>query len=162
MLEKFKRKKSRMPRKSRYVPINTSKYCGKINSIIARSSLERAAFRFLDTNSNVVRWSSEQVVIPYVCATDGKPHRYFIDLYVELTDGSKLLVEIKPSGQTVAPMPIPNMTPKQAERFRAEQMTWLKNASKWKAAETYAAQRKAKFVIWTEKHLTMMGIRGKS
>jgi hypothetical protein len=38
-------------------------------------------------------------------------------------------------------------------------LTYIKNQSKWQAAEQFAAARGWKFVIWTEDTLKAMGIK---
>jgi hypothetical protein len=149
-----------MPRQSQYKPINPNKYAGNLLTIVARSNLERSVFKFLDTNSSVKRWSSEEVVVKYWSPVDDRERRYFIDLYVELIDGTKLLVEIKPQSQTSPPSPPKKATPQNIERFRGEQATWITNRCKWKAAEDYAFSIGARFVVWTESSMLAMGIPG--
>jgi hypothetical protein len=61
---------------------------------------------FCDNNSNVIKWGSENVVIPYISPVDGRAHRYFVDNFVVIREGSKIgkyLIEIKPFKQTFAP-----------------------------------------------------------
>ena len=61
---------------------------------------------YCDKNKNVVRYSSEEIVIPYVSPRDNKVHRYFPDFYVELITDSgirKMIIEIKPDSQTRPP-----------------------------------------------------------
>jgi len=130
------------------------KYKGSI-PIIYRSGLEIKAFRWMDNNSNVLTWGSESVVVPYQ-GPDGKIHRYFIDLVCEMrrTDGSnqKFLIEVKPERQTMAPI----ITPRKAKKtIMYESYTWAVNNAKWQAAEQYAKQKGYKFIILTDKHLTV-------
>ena len=42
---------------------------------------------FLDTNPKVKKWASEEIWIPYK-GPDGKPHRYFPDIMIELYLGN--------------------------------------------------------------------------
>jgi hypothetical protein len=81
--------------KGKFRPKNTQKYEGDFDKITYRSMWERQVFRWCDTNSKIVKWSSEEVIIPYRCKTDGKLHRYFTDLKIVTTKGETIIVEIK-------------------------------------------------------------------
>ena len=50
----------------RYKPKNPKKYKGDYTNVIYRSLWEKHAFKWCDTNANVIEWSSEEVVIPYL------------------------------------------------------------------------------------------------
>lgn len=147
------------PHKSIYQVRNLHKYHGNADRIICRSGPERAICRYFDINSNVVKWSSEEIVVPYICATDGRPHRYFVDFFAQLADGTCLLIEYKPASQTVEPQKPRKLTKKSVQSYQNAMMTYLKNRSKWKAAREYAASRGWKFQVWTENHLHAIGIR---
>lgn len=143
-----------MAYKGKWKPKNPSKYAGDASNITYRSLWERQTFRWLDENSDVVSWSSEEVVIPYLCKTDGRLHRYFVDIKMTLANGQTYIIEIKPEKETKPPK-----TPKKrTRRFVTEVMTYAKNHSKWEAAEKYAKQRNWVFEIWTEKSLKKLGI----
>lgn len=137
----------------RYIPINPQKYRGDVQNIIFRSGWEKRFFLWADTNPSVVEWSSEEVVIPYLCETDGQYHRYFVDAHIKIRDVtgkiSVFLVEIKPEVQTKPPV----YPGKQTKRYLTEVETFVKNQSKWKAARNYAKERGVNFVILTEKEL---------
>lgn len=137
----------------RYVPENPEKYVGNRNDIIYRSSWEKRFFVWADLNPSVVKWNSEEVVIPYICATDGRPHSYYVDAFIMIksADGriGKFLVEIKPEAQTVAP----KFPGKQTRRFLTEMTTYMKNQSKWEAAKRWAKDRGMDFIVITERHL---------
>ena len=60
-----------------YKPINPEKFIGKTAQY--RSGLELKFFRFFDLNENVIKWGSENIVIPYISPIDLKQHRYFVD-----------------------------------------------------------------------------------
>jgi hypothetical protein len=75
----------------------------KVKAIEYLSLWERQTFVFMDNNQDVLKVGAETVVIPYICATDGKEHRYMIDLEVYMKDGTKYLIEIKPKRQTRPP-----------------------------------------------------------
>ena len=136
-----------------FKPRNTHKYRGDVNNIIYRSSWELRAFHWADLNPSVVEWASEEIVIPYICETDNRPHRYFIDMYLKIKDKDgnikTFLVEIKPFSQTQPP----KFPGKQTKRYLTEVHTFIKNQSKWKAASRFAKQNGAEFVILTEKEL---------
>lgn len=132
--------------------VNKEKYLGS-GQIIFRSIWERNTFKWLDENPKILKWSSEEIAIPYICETDNRPHHYFPDLYVELENGVNLLVEIKPYEQTTPPKPR-----KKTKKFISEVMTYAKNKSKWIAANKFAADNGMQFVIWTEKELKSFGI----
>ena len=69
-----------MSYKGKYKVKKPEKYDGDFTNVIYRSLWERQFFRWCEDNSDVVRWSSESVVIPYRCKTDNKMHRYFVDV----------------------------------------------------------------------------------
>lgn len=144
---------SRTYHQGRYTPQNPQKYRGDVNNIIFRSSWERKFFTWCDVNSSVLEWSSEEIVIPYICQTDNKPHRYFLDAHVKIKDSKgnifTYLVEIKPFSQTQPP----KFPGKQTKRYLAEAETFIKNQSKWDAAKKFAERNGVKFIILTEKDL---------
>jgi hypothetical protein len=141
----------------RYPVKNKSKYLGDPNGVVYRSLWEKHAFKWCDNNSNVKRWGSEEVIIPYLYEVDKRYHRYFMDLVIEYKDGNIVLVEIKPDKETRPP------TGKRKTKLLVEQsLTYVKNQNKWKAAEKYAKERGWKFEIWTEKRLSAMGILPKA
>ena len=54
--------------------------------------------RHLDTNPDIVSWSYEKIAIPYVSnKRTGKLRNYYPDFMVENSDGTKNIIEIKPS-----------------------------------------------------------------
>ena len=118
-----------------------------------RSSWETRFASWCDKNPSIVRWSSEETVIPYVCPTDNKLHRYFIDfkIKVQQKDGSvrTYLIEIKPAKQTIPPV----FPGRRTQKYLAESYGFIKNQAKWKAATEYAKDRGWEFKILTEKEL---------
>lgn len=137
----------------KYTPKQPGKYEGDPTQVIYRSSWELKFFNWCDNNPSVIKWSSEEVIIPYICPTDNKPHRYFIDakIQVKTTQGDikTYLVEIKPSKQTKPPIAGKRKT----KQYIQEVMTWGKNDAKWKYARDYCAKRGWEFVILTEVEL---------
>ena len=103
-----------------------------------------------DKNPAVVKWKSEETVIPYRCPTDNKIHRYFIDFQIQVRQKDGLLktylVEVKPHKQTLPP----EYPGKRTQRYLIESMTFIKNQAKWKAATEWAKDRGWEFKIITE------------
>ena len=79
---------------------NRTKYSGAVDKVVFRSLWERNAFKWCDDSSEIVAWSSEEVVIPYFYEVDKKYHRYFMDLKLTYKNGKTILVEIKPNKET--------------------------------------------------------------
>ena len=82
-----------MAYRGKFTPKNKDKYVGDYTNITYRSLWERNTFRWIDANNDIVKWNSEEVVIPYRCATDNKMHRYFIDLWFKTKDGKTYIIE---------------------------------------------------------------------
>lgn len=114
---------------------------------------ERHCFKWCDNSTSVKKWSSEEVVVPYLYEVDKKVHRYYVDLKIVFENKKTLLVEIKPQNQTVPPK-----GKRKTKRFLNEAYNYVKNVNKWSAAKEYAEDRGWAFEIWTEKELTEMGI----
>lgn len=63
-----------------------------------RSGWEKTYCEYLDVEPTVKSYSYESVVICYISnVSSGRHRKYFPDFLVEYVDGSKVLVEIKPS-----------------------------------------------------------------
>lgn len=112
----------------------------KTEKIIYRSSYERKFIAWLENSEQVKNWGSECIRIPYLYI-DGKMHSYYPDYFVEMVDGTKMVVEIKPSSQTKRPV---------------NENTWVgkeyrKNMCKWKATMEFCQAKGYKFKIITEK-----------
>lgn len=140
--------------KGMYKVKNPAKYTGDHTNVIYRSLWERNVFRWCDENPQILKWSSEEVVVPYYYDLDKKYHRYFVDLKFT-TDQGTFLIEIKPKNQTVPP----KKPKRQTARYLNEAASYIKNQCKWKAADTYAKDRGWKFVVWTEDEIRSMGIK---
>ena len=140
--------------RGKFRPKNISKYDGDYSNIVYRSMWEYQTLKWCDANPSVVSYSSEEVVIPYRCATDNRMHRYFMDLKIRFQNGDTYLIEIKPKAQTV----MPKKKSRTTQKFINEVMTYAKNESKWKAAAALCEQRGWFFEIWTEETLAKLGI----
>ena len=144
-----------MAYKGKYKVKNPSKYEGDCTKVIFRSLWERQFFRWCEDNDNDVKWSSESVVIPYLCKTDNRMRRYFMDVKVKFKNGKTFLIEIKPESQTQPP----KQPKRKSKRYLNEVTTYVKNISKWEQAAKYAEIRGWEFKIYTEKTLKSLGIR---
>lgn len=132
-----------------YKPIFPEKYAGDPSNIIMRSSWETMFAGWCDKNPSIVKWSSEETIIPYRCPTDGKIHRYFVDFKITLKNGKTYLVEVKPAKQCEPPI----FPGKRTQRYLTESLTFMKNQAKWEAARNYCKDRGWEFKIITEKEL---------
>lgn len=135
-----------MALRGKYKIIKPEKYLGNYRNVVYRSRWERETFKFLERNDNVAFWASEEIKIPYY-DMNGKKHRYFPDVYFELKDGTKWLIEIKPASQTKPP------TNAKHKRFFKEQWRWKINEAKWTAAKDFCDRAGINWRIWTEKEL---------
>jgi len=144
-----------MAYRGKFNPKNLNKYEGDWRRIEYRSLSERQVFRFCDDNDAIVRWSSEEVIVPYRCKTDNRVHRYFVDLKITFKNGDTYLVEIKPKKETVEP----KKRATKSKGYLTEVLKYVKNISKWESADEYAKQRGWKFEVWTEETIRGMGIK---
>jgi len=98
-VEKLRTRLTRKRRKTRYkTGIHVSPKC--TSPIAYRSSLEKAVCCCLDENELVVKYSYEQLIIPYKSnIRTARIRRYFPDFLVEYVDGKKKLVEVKRENQ---------------------------------------------------------------
>jgi len=135
--------------KRKYTPIFPEKYAGDPTNIIMRSSWETMFASWCDKNPSVVKWSSEETIIPYRCPTDNHIHRYFVDFKITVNTGKTYLVEVKPYKQTQ----LPEYPGKRTQRYLIESLTFMKNQAKWEAATNYAKDRGWEFKIITEHEL---------
>jgi hypothetical protein len=146
-----------MAYKGTFRAINGKKYKGDPTNIIYRSSWELKLMQYLDIHPDVLEWSSEEIVIPYISPIDGRRHRYFVDFYVKKksVDGKVegMLIEVKPAKQTKPPEVKMVKSQRPTKRYITEVMTWGVNLAKWKAAEEYCKDRGWQFVIMTEHEL---------
>lgn len=148
-----------MAHKGKFKPRNPQKYDGDPTKIIYRSSWERTAFRWMDENPDIISWSSEETIIPYLSPVDKKIHRYFPDLLFKIRKGNSIvtyLVEIKPEQQMKPPNPSRrNATPtgRVSTRFLREAATYAVNDAKWAAARKLCEQKGWIFQLWGEKAL---------
>jgi len=145
-----------MSYKGYFKPKHPKKYKGNPTNIIYRSLYELKLMSYLDKNSNVLEWASEEFFIPYVSPIDGKVHRYFPDFWIKKINKEGLVetvvIEVKPQKQTIPPTPQKTIT----KQYLYEVQTWGVNQAKWEAANKYCSSKNWKFVIATEKELGIM------
>lgn len=140
-------------KQGRFKPKYPEKYMGNPENIIFRSGWEYEVMKSLDENTSVLKWSSEEIFIPYISPVDNRVHRYFVDFYLEAKalngDIKKLLVEVKPSKQTQPP----KSTKRKTQRYLGEVMTYGVNQAKWEAASKFCDKNGWEFQILTEKDI---------
>jgi len=137
--------------KGRYQVKNPEKYNGDPTKVFYRSSWELKFFNYCDRNPDIVKWSSEEIVIPYKSPIDGRYHRYFPDVWIKTSKGKVYLIEIKPFKETQEPKKKSRIT----KQYLNEVKTYGININKWKAAQEYCKDRKWEFKIITEHELNL-------
>lgn len=142
--------------KGKFKPKNPQKYKGNPTNIIYRSSYELKMMIWLDKHKEILEWSSEELIIPYISSFDNKVHRYFPDFWVKkINKNGEIeinIIEIKPYKQTIEPKK-PN---KITRSFVNEVVTWKTNNNKWDSAKEYCKKRNWSFKILTEKELGIL------
>jgi hypothetical protein len=141
--------KTRATYKGIYKPTNPKKYAGDPNRIVYRSNWERRFMRYCDLNESITTWASEEIGIPYINPIDRKRHTYYPDFIIKTNKGKKYMIEIKPFAQTQKPKP----KTKKTKAFMRESLEYIKNVSKWQAADNYCIDNGLEFKIFTEKEL---------
>lgn len=142
-----------MAYKGKFIPKYPVKYKGDPSNIIFRSLWERRVMSYLDENTNVIEWRSEEIAIPYKSPIDNRYHRYFPDFLAKIKrpDGSiqTLMLEVKPFEQTKEP----KVQKKRTKRYITEVTTWAVNDAKWKAAKEVCTDKGWEFRLITEKEI---------
>ena len=144
-----------MAYKGKYKVKNTVKYKGNPTGVVFRSLWERQVFKWCDDTPSILKWSSEEIIVPYRCKTDNRVHRYYPDLYLEMDNGNEYLIEIKPKKETKEP----ERPSRKTKKYLNEVMTYIKNQSKWETAQSYCEDRGWKFQVWTEDTIKGLGIK---
>lgn len=125
---------------------------GNPTQIMYRSMWERKFMKYCDSSPNILRWASEEIVIPYISPVDRKRHRYYVDFLIEIKtpEGIKTwLIEIKPKKQCAAPEKRSRVT----RAYINEVKTWAVNTAKWEAAKQVSQSKGWEFKILTEDDL---------
>ena len=146
-----------MSYKGKFRPKNPNKYKGNPSNIIYRSLLERRFMVYLDNNPSILKWQSEEIIIPYVSPIDNRAHRYFPDFYIKLrkTQNNKKIVEhyvveIKPKAQLKKPVHPRRKTKKALENYKWAYETYVRNLCKNDALQKVGKSRKFKVMLLTE------------
>ena len=138
-------------RQGYYTPQNPKKYRGDITKIRYLSSWEYKFNQFLDSNPNVLEWSSECIAIPYLKPTDRRVHKYYPDYYIKYKDKNgnikQEIIEVKPKKQTR------RSRSKNPKTRLYEDITYAINMAKWDACQNFCNKYNIKFRILTEQEL---------
>lgn len=142
-----------MPFRARFIPSNPEKYVGDPENIWCRSSWEVTVCKFFDSRSDVLKWGSEEIIIPYLSPADNRVHRYFPDFLVVYRDKDgciiKEVVEVKPLHESDARF---------AKSDRSKDALMV-NEAKWAAASLFCEERGMKFRVLTEKSIFHQGVK---
>ena len=140
--------------KGKFKVKNSEKYIGDSSNVIYRSLMELNFMKWCDKSEKVLKWNSEEVIIPYISPMDKKRHRYFPDFLIQTNKGWTL-IEVKPLVQTKPPKKIliEKVTLKKKRRYVKAVKTWLVNEAKWNAAKKVCEVNGWKFELMTEKQL---------
>lgn len=131
----------------KFIPKNPDKYKGDIDKIRYMSSWEKNVHEFFDGNPNVIEWSSEEVPIPYYYDLDKRVHTYYPDYWVKYKKSNGAIVEeiieVKPKSQTKPPRG-------KSKYLLEQQVVYVKNMCKWKAAVKWCKEHNMTFRIISE------------
>ena len=132
----------------------TKKWFNDVKNWTINQAKWKYATEWCDNNDNVLEWTSESVIIPYISPFDNKAHRYYVDNKVVIKEGDKIvryLIEIKPDKQTKKP--VTKRSTKKKSTIMYENYTYVINQCKWEAARKWCDKHGYKFLILTEKEL---------
>jgi hypothetical protein len=136
-----------------FTPTNPQKYIGK-HSPKYRSGWEFTFMQFCDRNKNIIQWSSESIIIPYIHPLTGKRTNYIPDFLVvyENKHGHQKaeIIEIKPKKQSLIESRVASA------RDRAVVAI---NHAKWASAMAFCKQNGLTFRVITEDDLFRNGSR---
>jgi len=142
-----------------FKPKFPEKYKGDPTNIIYRSLWEQKLMIYLDHHKDVLKWSSEEIIIPYRSPWDNRMHRYFPDFWCRKVNKhgvqEEVIIEVKPWSQLFPPDGRKKYTPKgrKSRRFIREAKTYAINMAKFEAAKSYCESKDMKFIVMTEKDL---------
>ncbi len=109
--------------------------------------------KYLDSHSQIVKWSSEEFCIPYRSPIDRRMHRYFPDFWVEKENGEQLVIEVKPKQQLVPP----KKPKRQTVKYLREMHTYAINMKKFEVAKEFCENKGMKWMIMTQDELGVIG-----
>ncbi len=141
-----------MAKRTRYTPVNESKYSGRY-PIVLKSSWEGTfASVYCDNNPSCLDWSYEPWRIPYRDPISGRQTVYIPDFLMSFKGNNgqirNALVEIKPAHQAL----------QEYARNRRDAANVARNLAKWEAARAWCERRgNVSFVVLTERELFVGG-----
>ena len=142
-----------MAYKGKYRPSRPKKYRGDPTNIIYRSLWELKFMKYCDSNSNVLEWGSEEVIVPYRSPIDNRYHRYFPDFYIKVRESTgkikRMIIEIKPQKQCIEP----KVQKRKTRSYVYQVCEYAKNQAKWEAAKEFCEDRQWEFKVLTENEL---------
>ena len=142
-----------MAYKGKYRPSVPSKYRGNPTNIIYRSLWELKFMKYCDSNSNILEWGSEEIIVPYRSPIDNRYHRYFPDFYIKVKENTgtikRMIIEIKPQKQCIEP----KVQKRKTKSYVYQVCEYAKNQAKWEAAKEFCEDRKWEFKVLTENEL---------
>lgn len=120
--------------------------------IVYRSLWERKFMRYCDTNAKVLKWASEEIVIPYYNPVKKRMAKYYPDFYMEVitkeNNKEKILIEVKPLKETKPPV-----YKRRTKNVLIAEAMYSQNQAKWAAAQEFCLDQGWTFKIMTEKEL---------
>ncbi len=135
----------------KYTIVNSEKYVGKKNPTY-RSSWELTFMRFCDTHPSIQKWASEAIAIPYKCPLTGRQTIYVPDFFIQYIDKNSRvnteLIEVKPRSQSVY---------EKVGRSKRNQIQYVKNVAKWRAAQAWCKAQGIKFRVVNEQDIFANG-----
>jgi hypothetical protein len=136
-----------------FLPKNKDKYVGDVDKIFFRSLWEVNVMTFFDSRPDIIKWGSEEIVIPYLSPKDNQVHRYFPDFFIEFRNAKgeikKEIVEVKPLHES---------DKKFAKSDRSKEALKV-NDAKWAAAAIYCEARGMSFRVITERSIFHQGVK---
>ena len=78
-----------MAYRGKYKPRCIYKYKGDPTKIVYRSLWELKFMKYCDSNTNILEWGSEEIVLPYRSPIDNKVHRYYPDFYIKVRETNR-------------------------------------------------------------------------
>lgn len=148
-IKNLKPKKNGKTKQGYFSIKESKKYFGK-GPVIYRSSWEYKFCVWAERNTSVKRWSSEPVSIKYFDSYNQRYSNYYPDFLVELTDGTKILIEVKPRKHLIKPTKPKRKTKKAVENYLYTLEQYTKNMCKFQAALKYCENKGWKFRIADE------------
>lgn len=132
---------------------NPEKYVGN-HKPTYRSSWEYTFMKFCDTNPYILKWASEAIKIPYRCPLTNRQTVYVPDFFIQYLDKNSSvnteLIEVKPRNQTLY---------EKVGKSRNNQIEYVRNVAKWRAAQAWSKAQGIKFRVINEQDLYHVGKR---